>query len=373
MAHTKKPKIALVHDWLTNFAGAEQVLLSLMELFPEAPIYTSIYKPEKMPAEFKTRTVYTSSLQKFSFIPHQLLFPNMAKAFEEFNFSDYDIVISSSHASSKGIITKPETLHICYCHTPTRYLWSHYFEYLNQMQFGVLNPIIRMRMPRIAHKLRIWDRLAADRVDLWVSNSNNVKKRIKKYYKRNATIIYPPIDTNFFELEENKKNYYITASRLIPYKKIELIIETFNKLGKEIKIIGAGPKEKEFRKIAKENVKILGRVTDDELKRYYKEAKGFIFAAEEDFGIVPIEAMASGTPVIAYQKGGAIETIQDGKTGVFFKEQTKESLIDAINRFENASFRAKDIREYALSFNKNRFKKEFLEYVKKNYESFINE
>lgn len=373
MAHTKKPKIALIHDWLTNFAGAEQVLLSLMKIFPDAPIYTSIYKPKRFSKEFHNRKIYTSSLQKFSFIPHQLLFPYMGKAFEEFDLSKYDIVISSSHASSKGVITKPETLHICYCHTPTRYLWSHYFEYLNQMQFGILNPIIKRRVPKLSHKLRIWDRLAADRVDLWISNSNNVKSRIKKYYRRDATTIYPPVDTDFFELEEKKQKFYVTASRLIPYKKIEVVIKAFNILGLQLKVIGAGPKEKEFKKLASKNVQILGRVSDEDLKKYFKEAKGFVFAAEEDFGIVPIEAMACGTPVIAYKKGGAVETIKEYETGIFFNKQEVNSLVESIKKFEKIKFDYKKIRNYSLSFSKNNFEKEIKEYVENKYQEFLNE
>jgi len=369
----KKPKIALVHDWLTNFAGAEQVLLSLMQIFPDAPVYTSVYKEAKLPKEFKNREIHTSSLQKFSFIPHQLLFPYMGKSFEEFDLSQYDIVISSSHASSKGIITKPETLHICYCHTPTRYLWSHYFEYLDQMQFGILNPIIRRRMPKISYKLRMWDKVAADRVDLWISNSDNVKSRIKKYYKQDSTTIYPPVNTDFFELEENKKDYYITASRLIPYKKIELVIEAFNHLGLNLKVVGSGPKEKEFKKLAKKNVEILGRVSDIDLKKYFMQAKGFIFAAEEDFGIVPIEAMACGTPVIAYKKGGAIETIKEGETGIFFNEQTVESLTKAVKAFNKTVFNYRRIREYSLGFSDKRFKEGIKKYINTKYQEFLDE
>lgn len=372
MVHIKEPKIALVHDWLTNFAGAEQVLLSLMQMFPNAPIYTSVYKEGKFPKEFKNRKIYTSSLQRFSFIPHQLLFPYMGRAFEEFDLSKYDIVISSSHASSKGVITKPETLHICYCHTPTRYLWSHYFEYLDQMQFGILNPIVKRRMPKLTHKLRIWDRLAADRVDLWISNSDNVKKRIKKYYKKNATTIYPPVNTDFFDLEENKKDFYVTASRLIPYKKIEIVIEAFNKLGLALKVIGSGPKEKEFRKIANKNVEILGRVSDEDLKKYYKQAKGFIFAAEEDFGIVPIESMACGTPVIAYKKGGAIETIKENETGIFFNKQDSKSIEDAVIVFDKKTFDYKKIRNYSLSFSEKRFEETIKKYISDRYREFKN-
>lgn len=371
MAPTK-PKIAIVHDWLTNFAGAEQVVRSLLEIFPEAPVYTSMYKPEKLPQVFRDKKVYTTSLQKYSFIPHQLLFPMMGKAFEEFDLSDYDVVISSSHASSKGIITKPETLHISYCHTPTRYLWSHYFEYLDQMQFGLLNPLVKWRMPKIAYKLRMWDRLAADRVDLWVANSKNTAKRINKYYRKNATVIYPPVNTSLFSLSTTTKNYYLICSRLIPYKKIDLVIETFNELGKELIVVGTGPLEKEFKKMAKKNIKILGRVSDEELKQYYNQAKAFIFPAEEDFGIVPIESMASGRPVIAYGKGGATETVIEGKTGIHFEEQTKASLKKAIKKFEEMSFDSTAIRNYALQFSNENFKKKFKDFIEIEYEKFSN-
>lgn len=371
MVLIKKPKIAIVHDWLTNYAGAEQVTKSFLEIFPDAPIYTTLYKPERFPKIFRNRKIYTSSLQKYSFIPHQLLYPKMGKAFEEFDLSNYDLILTSSHASSKGVITKPETLHVCYCHTPTRYLWSHYFEYMDQMQFGLLNPIIKRRMPKIAHRLRLWDRLAADRVDVWIANSENTAKRIRKYYRKKATVIYPPVNTSMFKPSKTMGNYYLICSRLIPYKKIGLVIAAFNELGKKLKVVGTGPLEKELKKIAKNNIEFLGRISDEDLKKYYSEAKAFIFPAEEDFGIVPIESMASGRPVIAYGKGGAIETVIDDSTGIHFKKQTKESIIKAVKTAENTNFDSKKIRSYALKFDTKNFKKNIKDFIEEEYEKFI--
>ncbi len=372
MPTRKKLKIALVHDWLTNFAGSEQVVQAFLELFPEAPVFTSLYKKDKFPKVFQERKIYTSKLQKYSFLKHQLLFPFMGKAFEQFDLSQYDIVLTSSHASSKGVITKPETLHICYCHTPTRYLWSHYHEYLDQMEFGILNLLVRWRMPKIAHKMRIWDRLAADRVDLWIANSENVKKRIKKYYRAEAEVIYPPVNTSLFKTSGKIEDYYLVCSRLIPYKKIDLVIEAFNELGLPLKIIGTGSIEKDLKRMAKKNIEFVGRAGGEELKRYYAKTKALIFPTEEDFGIVPVEAAASGRPVIAYKKGGVEETIITGVTGLFFESQTKESLISAIKEFEKQEFDPKKIREQAEKFDTKVFKEKIEKFIFENYEKFKN-
>lgn len=369
----KNPKIAIVHDWLTNFAGAEQVVLALMDLFPKAPIFTSLYKKEKFPQTFQKRKVITSDLQKFGFLKHQLLFPFMGKAFEQFDLSDYDIVISSSHASSKGVITKPKTLHICYCHTPTRYLWSHYHEYLNQMEFGILNPLVKWRMPKIAHKLRIWDRLAADRVDLWIANSKNVAKRIEKYYRRNAEVIYPPVNTKLYKPSLETEDFYLICSRLIPYKKIDVVIEVFNELNLPLKIVGRGSIEKELKKLAGANIEFLGRLDDNKLKEYYSKTKALIFPTEEDFGIVPVEAMASGRPVIAYKKGGVTETVISNVTGIFFESQTKETLISAVKKFQKLKFNSETIRKHAEKFDTKIFKEKMENFVFQNYERFLNE
>lgn len=368
----KKPKIAIVHDWLTNYAGGERVIEALLEVFPDAPIFTSLYKPEKFPDIFKKRKVYTTYLQKFIFLDHQLLFPFMRKAFEQFNLADFDIVITSSHASSKGIITKPETLHICYCHTPTRYLWSHYHEYLNQMEFGILNPLVRWQMPKIAYKLRIWDRIAAERVDYWIANSKNTAKRIKKYYRKEAEIIYPPVNVSDFKPSKEIEDFYLVCSRLIPYKKIDLVISAFNDLGLPLKIIGTGSIENQLKKMAKNNIEFLGRVSDEELKKYYQRAKALIFPTEEDFGIVPVEAMASGRPVIGYKKGGAQETITPD-TGLFFEEQTKESLIKAVKKFQKMKFDSLKIRKWSEQFDAKIFKEKIKNFVSEKWEKFLNE
>jgi len=370
---TKKPKIAIVHDWLTNYAGAEQVVSAFLEIFPEAPVFTSLYKPDKLPGVFRKRKVYASYLQKFSFLKHQLLFPFMGRAFEQFDLSGFDIVLTSSHASSKGVITKPETLHICYCHTPTRYLWSHYHEYLDQMEFGILNPIIRWRMPKIAHKLRLWDRVAADRVDLWIANSRNTASRIEKYYRAKSTVIYPPVNTGLYRPVEEVKDFYLVCSRLIPYKKVDLVIEAFNKLKLPLKIIGTGSIESNLKKMAGPNIEFLGRISDDDLKKYYAQAKALVFPAEEDFGLTPVESMAGGRPVIAYNKGGAKETVIPDITGIFFDEQNKESIIKAIQKFQKTKFEPTTIRNHAEQFDIKIFKEKVKKFVYENYEKFLSE
>lgn len=369
---SKKIKIAIVHDWLVSFAGAEQVISALLEIFPDAPIFTSIYNPEKFPEIFQKRKVYTSYLQKIPFRKHQLLFPFMGRAFEQFDLSDFDIVLSSSTASSKGIITKPDTLHICYCNTPTRYLWSHYHEYLNQMEFGILNPIIRWRMPKIAYKLRIWDRLAADRVDLWLANSKNSASRVKKYYRADARVIYPPVSIENFKVSQEIGDFFLVCSRLIPYKKVDIVVEAFNELGLPLKIIGTGSIEKKLKKMARSNIEFLGRTDDKSLKKYYSRALASIFPTEEDFGIVPVESMASGRPVIAYKKGGARETVIPRITGLFFESQTKESLISAIRKFQKMKFDPQIIKKHAEKFSKGHFKEEIESFIYDNYEKFLS-
>ena len=369
----KEPKVAIVHDWLTSFAGSEQVVSAFLEIFPDAPIFTSLYIPKNFPAIFRKRKIYTSYLQKSPIKKHQLLFPFMGRAFEKFDLSGFDIVLTSSHASSKGVITKPKTLHVCYCHTPTRYLWSHYHEYLNQMEFGFLNPIVKWRMPKIAHKLRIWDRLAADRVDLWIANSKNTASRIKKYYRANSKVIYPPVDTKLLKPSSSTEDFFLVCSRLIPYKKINLVVEAFNDLEFKLKIIGTGSMEKQLRKVAKKNVEFLGRVEEKKLKDYYSKTKALIFPTEEDFGIVPVEAMASGRPVIAYRKGGACETVIPNVTGLFFESQTKKSLISAIIKFQKLKLDSHIIRKHAEKFSKKIFKEKIKNFIYENYERYMNE
>lgn len=351
---------ALIHDWLTNVSGGERVVLEIAKIFPKAPLYTSVYDP-KHTVPFDKIDVMPSFLQKFSIFrsKREFLIPYCPFAFEQENLSKYDLVISSTSFASKGVITKPAAVHICYCHTPARYLWEP--EVDPRANKGWLSGLRR----NTAHNLRIWDRVAADRVDYFIANSKFVAKRIKKYYKRDSIVVYPPVDVAKYKPVEKKdvKDYYLFVSRLVGYKKCDLVIEAFNDLGLPLKIIGTGPDEKYLKSKAKGNVEFLGRLDDSEVKKYYAEAYAFIFAAEEDFGIVPVEAMASGRPVIAYKGGGVMETVKEGITGTFFDEQTPQCLINAVKRFKAENYNPTQIRQHALKFSSDRFRKEFKELV----------
>ena len=361
-------KIAIVCDWIKDMWWAEVVLAQLLEIFPEADIFTSIFFQKWNPI-FDWKKIITSSIQNIPLLnkSHKLALTLRPKAFERFDFSGYDIVISSTTAESKWIITKPETLFICYCHTPTRYFWSHYHEYINMMEFWVLNPIGKWFMPRLVHNLRKWDFLAAQRPDYFLANSKNTKNRIKKYYNREAEVVYPWIDTEKFIFSSEKKDFYLYVWRCIPYKKFDLIVDAFNKNWKKIVII-TNTDNKLFRKlksISKENISWKLNISFEEIKKYYSEAKAFLFPPEEDFWLVPIEAMASWTPVIAFWKWWALETVVDSETWVFFSEQTVESLNKAIERFEKLSFDYDKIKKHSEKFDKKYFKQNILEFIEK--------
>ncbi len=362
-------KIAIVCDWIKDMWWAEVVLAQLLEIFPEADIFTSIFFQKWNPI-FDWKKIITSSIQNIPLLnkSHKLALTLRPKAFERFDFSGYDIVISSTTAESKWIITKPETLFICYCHTPTRYFWSHYHEYINMMEFWILNPIGKWFMPRLVHNLRKWDFLAAQRPDYFLANSKNTKNRIKKYYNREAEVVYPWIDTEKFIFSSEKKDFYLYVWRCIPYKKFDLIVDAFNKNWKKIVII-TNTDNKLFRKlksISKENISWKLNISFEEIKKYYSEAKAFLFPPEEDFWLVPIEAMASWTPVIAFWKWWALETVVDSETWVFFGEQTVESLNKAIERFEKLSFDYDKIKKHSEKFDKKYFKQNILEFIEKN-------
>ncbi len=357
-------RIAFVHDWLVSLAGSEQVFLAMHELWPDAPVYTSVYKKENFP-QLKNVKVTPSFLQKVPFgkSKHQM-FPHLRTvAFEQFDLSKYDVVISDGHAEAKGIITKPETIHISYCHTPIRYYWSNYHEYIQNLEYGILNPLVKLGMPYLINYLRIWDKAAADRVDHFIANSDYIGKRIQKYYRRNSTTIYPPVNTAKFKPAKKIKNYYFAFGRLIPYKRFDLVVEAFNDLGLPLKIAGTGPELKKLKKMAKKNIEFLGFVSDAKLTKLYAEAKAYIFPQEEDFGITPVEAMASGRPVIAYGKGGALETVKEGTTGVLFHEQTAQCLINTIRKFDADVFNPIKIRQHALAFDKAAFQKKIKKFV----------
>ncbi|OQA04256.1 MAG: GDP-mannose-dependent alpha-(1-6)-phosphatidylinositol monomannoside mannosyltransferase [bacterium ADurb.Bin400] len=349
-------KVALIHEWLTNVAGSERVLLELKKIYPDAPVFTSVFDSERA-KPFADFDIRTSFLQHIPFMKakRELLIPFTPIAFEQFDLSKYDLVISNTTMAAKGVITKPNTAHIAYCHTPPRYLWEPDLDPRAQRgRFSWLRS-------RTIHQMRIWDRVAADRVDYFLANSNYIKHRVEKYYGREATVIYPPVDVDrFAPVNKNKiGDYFLFASRLVSYKKCDLVIDAFNDLGYPLKIIGRGPDKSSLQKKAKNNIEFLGFLTDEEVKHYYAHAKAFIFPAEEDFGIVPVEAMASGRPVIAYRRGGAVETMKEGITGEFFEEQTPQCLIDAVRNFKPDNYDPEKIRDHAKKFSSEIFRDKF--------------
>jgi len=353
----KNKKIAIVCDWLTNMGGAEKVILSLHKLFPKAPIYTTLYDPKRVQG-FEKATLYTSFLQRIPFAQkkHPLFLNAMPMAIESFDLNDYDIVISSSHAVAKGIITKPETLHISYCHTPMRYAWEPWeLEFRLQSFPRFMHNSIKRKM----HKLRLWDRLTADRVDHFIANSNFVAQRIQKYYRRDSKVIHPPINTQDFEIGEAQE-YYLMVGRFITYKRFDLVIETFNELNKPLHIVGSGPDESRLKKMANKNIQFLGRIDDKELKKEYRACHALIFPQLEDFGITPVECMASGRPVIAYGEGGARDSVEEGKPGLFFSEQSVESLSEAVAEFETMEWDSISIKKHADQFSEERFHEQII-------------
>lgn len=363
-------KIALVHDYLVQNGGAERVLECFTELFPYAPIYTIVYDAQAMHGAFANKTIHTSYLQNLPFARkrHRIFPPLMPPAIEEFDFSKYDIVLSDSSSYAKGIITKPETLHVCYMHTPMRYAWDDCQKYTKDFYFP---NVIKKVIPFAMNYIRLWDRISADRVDRFIANSNFVAKRIFKYYRKDSIVIHPPVNVNNFFVDDNPGEYYLMVGRLIAYKRHDIAIEAFNKLGLPLKIAGRGPELKRLRKIAGPNVEFLGRVSDRELPSYYAKCKGFIFPQEEDFGIVAIEAMASGRPLIAYRGGDIPEHVEEGKTGLFFDEQTPEAVVEVVKKFEKLEFDADFIRQRALKFDREIFKANIKDYIEKALEEHL--
>lgn len=362
-------KVALVYDRVNKWGGAERVLLALNEIFPEAPLYTSVYNPKLAPWAKVFPKVIPSFLQKIPYATdrHEHFPYLMPLAFENFDFSGYDLVISVTSEAAKGIITKPATLHVCYCLTPTRYLWSHYdFYFKNPPDSFKIYPLFKLISKPFVWYMRRWDLIAAQRPDVYVSISTAVQKRIKKYYARDSKVIYPPANLERFRTQGSrfkKESFFLCVSRLIPYKRADLAIEAFNELGLPLTIVGSGSEEKNLKKMAAGNIKFVGELTDEQLANYYKRCSGLIFPQEEDFGLVVVEAQAAGTPVIAYKAGGALDTVIAGKTGVFFEEQNKDSLIRAVNRFKKMKFDKNVLVKNAEKFSKERFKQEFIKLI----------
>lgn len=362
-------KVAIVHEWLANMGGSEKVTYILHELFPEAPIFTCVHNKKRMPEEFNKLDIHTTFIQKLPFgkTKYQAYLPLMPIAFEQLDLTEYDLVISSSTSCAKGVITRADTLHICYCHTPMRYAWDFYFEYTKDKNWAA-----RVIIAKLMHKIRQWDRIAADRVDYFISNSNNVAKRIKKHYRKDAKVVYAPVDTNFYTPGNEDGNYYLIVSRLVGYKRVDLAIEAFNELGFPLIVIGNGSEYKKYKKMAKRNITFLGRLSDEEVRDYYRGCKALIFPGEEDFGLTPIEAQACGRPVIAYGKGGTLETIIEESTGVFFYEQSVQALKEAVFKFENneKNFDKRLIREHATEFSIDGFKTNIMKFINEKVDEF---
>lgn len=347
-------KVAIVYDRVNKIGGAERVLLTLHEMFPDAPLYTSVYSKENAKWADVFPRIYTSFLQNVPFAKkHNELFGwLMPLAFESFDFKDYELVISVTSEAAKGIVTNTNTKHICYMLTPTRYLWSGYDEYFT-------NPIFRFISKPIVNYLRWWDKVAAQRPDQIIAISTEVQKRIKEYYDRNSEIVFPPVDLKHINLNSSQNGeYYLYVGRLVKYKKVDLLIAAFNDLNLPLVIVGTGPEEQKLRRIANNNIKFLGYIPDSKLGEIYSEAKAFLMPQFEDFGITSVEAQGYGVPVIAYNKGGSLDTVVDGKTGVLFNEQTKQSLSDAISRFDKTKFDERYLITNAKKFGKERFKRE---------------
>ena len=356
-----KNKIAIVHDWLTNMGGAEQVVINFHEIYKNAPIYTTFYTPDNLDDKLKNLNVKTSFMQrKKKVYNHKKYFPMMPLAFSLFNMKNYDIIISSSSSCAKGIKKKKDAIHICYIHTPMRYAYEYKYEYTNGMNF-----IKKILVNILLFFIRIWDQKNTKRVDYFIANSTEIQKRVKNTYNRDSVVIFPPVRCNLFNISKRNGDYYFIVSRLVGYKRFDLAVKVCTELNKKLIIIGDGPEREKLEKMAGPTITFLGRQDDETVRKYMSECKALLFPGLEDFGIVPVEAQACGRPVICYGKGGVLDTVIDGKTGIYFKEQTIQSLKYAIEKFENTKFDKEIIRKHALEFDEKIFKKRISEFVEK--------
>lgn len=360
-------RIALVHDHLNQIGGAEKVLQALHRLWPSAPIFTLLYDLKKTGGIFAHATVHESFLGRVPLARRffSWMLPLMPTATENYDLADFDVVISSSSGFAKGVLTRPETLHICYCHTPTRYLWSDSQAYVEELRR--VPRFVKRLLPLLLTPLRVWDKLAADRVDVFVANSRAVSRRIKKYYRRDSIVIHPPVETDRFAISSQPKSYFLTGGRLVAYKRFDIVVDACTKAGLPLVVFGSGPMEEDLKRRAGPTVRFVGRVDAGEQARLYANATAFIHQQEEDFGITPIEAMASGRPVIAYRRGGVIESVVEGETGVFFDTQSWECLADLLMRFDARVFDPEKIRRHAQMFSTAAFEHALQELVSHAY------
>lgn len=369
-------RVAIVHDWLVNYGGAERVVESFLSIYPDADIFTLVYDEKKMGKIFPKEKVHTSFVQKIPMATklYTKMLPLMPKAFESFDFSSYDLVLCSSSSCAKGVITPPSVAHVAYIHTPMRYAWDQFFEYQKRSK-----KIVAFFMNRFMPSIRLWDFVSSQRIDCLIANSKYIQRRIKKYWNLESSVIYPPVDTDRLSPDNEKaEDFYVVFSRFVPYKRIDLAISACGELGKKLVVIGGGSQEKELKLLAskydKSKITFTGRISDAEVKNYLQKCRAMIFCAEEDFGIVPVEAQACGRPVIAFAKGGALETVIENKTGVFFKKQETQSVIEAIKNFETLAeqnvFDSSKIAEHARSFSTQRFCNQIKEKIELTLEGF---
>ncbi len=368
----KNIKIAIVHDYLNQYGGAERVLESLHGLFPEAPVYTLLHDPDMLPGHFRDWDIRPSFLNR---LPghrrhYQKLLALFPLAVESFDLNGYDIVISSSNAWAKGAITDSRTFHLCYVHTPMRFVWDWYHQISHEH-----NAITNLLLIPFLSKVRLWDECSCHRPDFYVSNSMEVRRRIAKYYRRHATVVYPPVKTDYFipSIRETGGDYFLMVSRLKPHKRIDIAVKAFNQLDLKLIIVGDGSERRRLKRLAGPNISFVGKVSDDQLLKYYQNCRALIFPALEDFGIAPVEAQACGRPVIAYGKGGSEETIVDGRTGILFQQQTPESLISAVIGFNQSQFESRAIRKQAETFDQKTFEQKFIRILSDQYKAFLRQ
>lgn len=367
-------RIAFVHDWLNGMRGGERCLEALCELYPDADLYSLFYEQGTLSPTIEALNIHTSFIQRLPFVfkKYRYYLPLFPVAIEQLDLRNYDLVLSLSHCVANGVITRPQTCHIGYTFTPMRYAWDLYHEYFGGSRSHGMS---RYLIPYFMNYLRMWDMAASKRVDYFVAISQHVRKRIEKHYRRSADVIYPPVNTEFYIPEDGqqKENFFLIVSAFAPYKKIELAVEAFNYLQLPLKIIGQGQDKKRLQMLAHPHIQFLGALSDEEVRDHYRRCRALIFPGEEDFGIVPLEAQACGSPVIAYAKGGILETTLPHKTAIHFHEHTPEGLISAIHKFKSSSFSSTEIRKHACHFAKTRFQEEIQTYIKQKLEAFSQE